>query len=290
MRKGTARAIRTDWPVQELAAVNPSNAVPENHDATFEDLKVPDRFDNFTQIMYKDGQVSGTYDAVDTVGMQRETARQKVLRGLELRRDAEAIKSNNTAKVGPGGTRLLAGFGTWVTNVSVGATGAAPAGTGANTATPGTSRAFNTASFIDTVMEACYNQGGQPRAMYMRPAIKRKFSELPDAFAPGTEHRINARAPEEITFVGAADAYISDFGALQVVVSRFMHQESATSEVIYLVDPRYSTCEALPGRNFVSEDLAKTGDSSKFQVIYEGTLQVDAPKAHGAIWALDPAL
>jgi hypothetical protein len=241
--------------------------------------------------MYKDGQVSGTYDAVDTLGQARETARQKVLKGLELRRDAENALTQNTLKAGPGSTRLLGGLGVWITNAALGATGVLPNGDGATPATvPGDDRAFDTAAYIDSVMEQCYVQGGQPRAMYMTPGIKRKFSELPDAWAPGTEHRVTARAPEEITFVGAADAYISDFGALQVVVSRFMHVEDATSHVIYLVDPRYLVCSALPGRNFVTEDLGKTGDSRKFQVIFEHTLEVTAPKAHGAIWALDPAL
>ena len=290
MRKGTASAIRHDWTVQELVAPNDANAVAENHDATFEDLKIPDRFDNFTQIHEKDGQVSGTYDAVNTAGNQRETARQKILKGLELRRDLNKSLSNNTPKAGPGGIRRLAGAGTGITNVSVGATGAAPTGDGSDAATPGTARAFDTSAYIDTVMQAAYEEGGQPRAMYMTPGIKRKFSELPDAWAPGTAHRVNATAPAEITFVGAADAYVSDFGTLQVVVDRFLYFVSATSHIIYLIDPRYIECCNLPGRNFVTTNLGKTGDSTKFQIIFEGTEEVSAPKAHGAIWALDPAL
>ena len=139
-------------------------------------------------------------------------------------------------------------------------------------------------------MEKCYNEGGQPRIMYMTPALKKKFSALPDAWAAGTAHRVTATTPADVTFIGAADSYISDFGRLDVAMSRFMHTESATSHVIYLVDPRYVTCCALPGRNMVTEDLAKTGDNSKFWVLSSVTLEVRAPKAHGAVWALDPAL
>jgi hypothetical protein len=42
----------------------------------------------------------------------------------------------------------------------------------------------------------------------------------------------------------------------------------------------------LPGRNFFKEDLAKTGDASKFQIITEWSMVVQAPKAHGAVYDL----
>ena len=275
-----------------MAVVNPNNAVAEDHTAAFSDtLKVPDRFDNHLQILHKDGEVTDTYDAVNTVGMQEETARQKILRGLEERKDAEAIISNNTAKVGSG-TRLMAGLGTWITNVGpvgtgVGTGGSGPTGNGTDVATPGTSRAFNSAAMLNDTMELCYNDGGQPRAMYMRPRLKKKFSALPDAFAPGTEARTMVQPNSEVTFIGAVDQYLSDFGMLQLVMSRFMHEESATSDVIYLVDPRYLSCKTLPGQAFVTQDLAKVGLTNRFQVVWQGCIQVEAPKAHGAIWALD---
>ena len=45
-----------------------------------------------------------------------------------------------------------------------------------------------------------------------------------------------------------------------------------------------------PGGSMATKDLGKEGDSDRFQVIWEGTLEMDAPKAHFAVLALDPAL
>lgn len=296
-RKGRASAIKHEWTVQELNAVNDDNAAPEGWDATFEDLKIPDRFENPTQIVYRDGKVTGTYDSVDTLGQQTETARQKVLRGLEIRRDVESIVTKNqigdmtAAAVAPytGVSRNMAGFPTWTSgNVSLGATSTPGTGDGKTLLVPGTTRPFDTADYLDVVMELAYDEGGQPRAIYMRPRTKRRFSELPDAWAPGTAHRVNATRPAELTYVGAVDAYVTDFGTIQSVVSRFMHANTALSdEYIFAIDPRYISINTLPGRNFVAEDLAKTGDSSPFQILWEGTLEASAPKAHGLVGALN---
>jgi hypothetical protein len=289
-RKGSARAIREDWTVQELQAVADNKNV-EGADFSTPTHKIPDRFDNFTQIAIKWGMVSDTYSAVDTVGQARELARQKVIEGLSLKRDIEQAVTMNNAKVGPTGTRELAGMPSWITNAVGGITTfVLPTGDGSDAMTNGVARAFDTAAYIDTVMQMAYIDGGQPRIMYMKPGLKTKFSALPDAWAPGTEHRVTARAPEEITYIGAADAYISDFGALQTVVSRYMAEDGATLNSILLIDPRYVSINTLPGRNFSTEDLGKDGDHDRFKVVWEGTLVVDAPKAHAAVHDLDPAL
>ena len=55
---------------------------------------------------------------------------------------------------------------------------------------------------------------------------------------------------------------------------------------MYLLDSDYASICTLPNRNFTVQEMAKTGDSEKFQIITEFTLKVSAPKAHGAVYNL----
>jgi hypothetical protein len=75
--------------------------------------------------------------------------------------------------------------------------------------------------------------------------------------------------------------YLSDFGQLDVVIDRF-----ASDDRVYLLDSDYASICTLPNRNFTVQEMAKTGDSEKFQIITEFTLKVSAPKAHGAVYNL----
>jgi hypothetical protein len=55
---------------------------------------------------------------------------------------------------------------------------------------------------------------------------------------------------------------------------------------VYLLDSDYASICTLPNRNFAVQEMAKTGDSEKFQILTEWTLKVSAPKAHGAVYDL----
>jgi Family of unknown function (DUF5309) len=56
--------------------------------------------------------------------------------------------------------------------------------------------------------------------------------------------------------------------------------------VIYILDTDWYEVVTLPESNFTNEELAKTGDSSKGMLVWEGSLRVRAPKAHAAIYDL----
>jgi hypothetical protein len=77
------------------------------------------------------------------------------------------------------------------------------------------------------------------------------------------------------------EAFLSDFGRLEVVPDRF-----CPSTVIYLLDTDWYEVVSLPESNFTNEELAKTGDSTKGMLVYEGSLRMRAPKAHAAIYDL----
>lgn len=278
LRKETVNNTTFDWLVQELAAASESNFVAEGADASYATPTQAVRFSNVTQISQKDAAVSGTLDSVDTAGRAKETAYQKVLKGLELRRDIEKGLCSDNAKA-TGATRETANLSSWITNVSVGSSGAAPTGDGSDVPTGGTDRDLSLA-LIDAAHQAAYEDGGNPNMLVVSPAKKATFSDLSSGSV--ATNQIQYTAPREAAIVGSVSLYLSDYGELSVVIDRQMGNDR-----IYLLDSDYASICTLPGRNFLVEDLAKTGDAAKFQVITEYGLKVSAPKAHGAVYDLN---
>ena len=278
LRKETVNNTTFDWLVQELAAASASNFVAEGADASYATPTQAVRFSNVTQISQKDAAVSGTLDSVDTAGRAKETAYQKVLKGLELRRDIEKGLCSDNAKA-TGATRETANLSSWITNVSVGSSGAAPTGDGSDVPTGGTDRDLSLA-LIDAAHQAAYEDGGNPNMLVVSPAKKATFSDLSSGSV--ATNQIQYTAPREAAIVGSVSLYLSDYGELSVVIDRQMGNDR-----IYLLDSDYASICTLPGRNFLVEDLAKTGDAAKFQVITEYGLKVSAPKAHGAVYDLN---
>lgn len=278
LKKETGNGVFVEWQVQELAAAVATNYQNEGADAAYATPTATTRLGNYMQISQKDAQVSGTLDAVDKAGRDRETAYQKVLKGLELRRDIEKYLHSDTARSGSD-PRKAGTLSSWITNVDD-ASGTSAA-TGDGTDVPdmaGTNRAMTLAQ-IDNAMQAAYTDGGQPNMLVVSPAKKAAFSDLNSGSV--ATNQINYTAPREAAIVGSVSLYLSDFGQLDVVIDRF-----ASDDRVFLLDSDYASICTLPNRNFAVEDLAKTGDSEKFQIITEWTLKVSAPKAHGAVYDL----
>jgi len=278
LKKETGNGVFVEWQVQELAAAVATNYQNEGADAAYATPTATTRLGNYMQISQKDAQVSGTLDAVDKAGRDRETAYQKVLKGLELRRDIEKYLHSDTAR-SASDPRKAGTLSSWITNVED-ASGTSAA-TGDGTDVPdmaGTNRAMTLAQ-IDTAMQAAYTDGGQPNMLVVSPSKKAAFSDLNSGSV--ATNQINYTAPREAAIVGSVSLYLSDFGQLDVVIDRF-----ASDDRVYLLDSDYASICTLPNRNFTVQDLAKTGDSEKFQIITEWTLKVSAPKAHAAVYDL----
>ena len=278
LRKETGNGVFVEWQVQELAAAVATNYQNEGADASYATPTATTRLGNYMQISQKDAQVSGTLDAVDKAGRDAEVAYQKVLKGLELRRDIEKYLNSDTAR-SASDPRKAGTLSSWITNVDD-ASGTSAA-TGDGTDVPdmsGTNRALTLAQ-IDNAMQAAYTDGGQPNMLVVSPAKKATFSDLNSGSV--ATNQINYTAPREAAIVGSVSLYLSDYGQLDVVIDRF-----ASDDRVYLLDSDYASICTLPNRNFTVDDLAKTGDSEKFQIITEFTLKVSAPKAHGAVYNL----
>ena len=281
LKKEGARAVYTEWQVQELAAAAATNYQSEGADYSYVNPSATTRMGNYHQISVKAASVSGTLDAVDKAGRDRETAYVKTLKGLELRRDIEKYLVSDVAK-SSSDPRKAGTLSTWITNVSVAASSAAPTGDGTDTPTlSGTDRAM-AISQIDAAMLAAFEDGGKPSIITMSPTNKQVFSNLSSASV--ATNQIITSANKDAAYVGAVSLYRSDFGELNVVVDRFQGNDR-----LFLLDTDYASITTLPNRNFVVADVAPTGDATKFAILAEWSLKVSAPKAHAAVYDLTGA-
>lgn len=279
-----ASAKYHEWQIQKLATASTvgANAALDGADAATASTTPTSRVGNRTQIMTKTAAVSGGLQAVDTAGRANEMEYQVLLKGLELKRDMEVQLVQNGASQSDNGSvaGLSASFESWLTtNVSrlgtgtPGASGGFSAGTVAAPTDCSNTRAF-TETLLKTVLASCYNAGAKPSMLSLGVNQKQVFS----GFAGLSQSRITI--PESgksmAKIVGAAEIYISDYGALTAVPNIFQRNRSAL-----LVSPKFAKVAFL--RTMKNFPLAKTGDSDKRQLLVEFTLQVDNEAAHGVV-------
>ena len=69
---------------------------------------------------------------------------------------------------------------------------------------------------------------------------------------------------------------MSDFGSVQIVPNRFSRARDA-----YVIDP--DQCEMATLRPIQSEELAKTGDATKYMLLAEVGLQVNQEAGLGIV-------
>jgi hypothetical protein len=274
--KGKASAVAHEWQTQALAAVDTANAVLEGDDATTDAVIATVRLGNICQISDKVARVTGTQQAVEQSGRDDELAYQEMLKGLELKRDMEAILvGTNQAKVTGDSTtaRKTASVLSWIkSNTSKGAGGADPsASDGTGTRTDGTQRAFTEAN-LKTVLQSIWNSGGKPDTIFTGGFNKQVFSTFTGRATP-TEDTGKKK------IVASVEAYESDFGVLKVIANRF----SRPRDVLVLQTDMWALA-TLNGRKMVSVTLAKTGDSDRRQMLSEYALESRNEKASGGVF------
>ena len=286
--KAEGSGVIHEWLFQSLAAATDSKAA-EGADFSAAASAQPTRIQNVMQINTKVRKVSDTSEAVSLAGRASELARQRLLVAKELRRDVELALVTDNAYVSSG-TREAASITSYLSNVSFSTAGSTSALAGNNQngsaaiTTTGTDRSL-TIAMIDTVMQAIFEDGGEADMMVLSPQLKNAFSGISNAFAPGTANQVTTAAGQAITITGAVDIYSSDIGNLQITPSRVMAANH--NDRVFLLDSDYYTIVNLPGRNFVEVDLAKTSDAQTSAIVYEWTLRLDNPLAHGAVIDID---
>tara|TARA_R110000772_G_scaffold216253_1_gene326762 strand:- start:216 stop:1160 length:945 start_codon:yes stop_codon:yes gene_type:complete len=275
--KTKATAVYHEWQTDSLAAAGLNVAV-EGATASDATMSPTSRVGNRCQISQKTIKISNTLQAVDKAGRKSEKAYQLAKASAEIKRDMElTLLSNQIATNGNSSTaRALGGLQAWLSTTYSGGTSGV-AGSGGTTArTNGTNRTF-TEAFLQTAVRGVYTAGGNPKILMVTPAHKQTVS----AFAGIAAQRYMAPSNGPTTIIGAADVYLSDFGTLSVVPSRFMNSTNSADDVAFVLDPEMAAVAYL--RPFQTNELAVTGDNESTQLLAEFTLEVKNEAAHGII-------
>ena len=235
------------------------------------------------QISDKVAEVTFTSERVDgAAGNIQKMAKQVALKMKELKRDVESMLTLNVA-ANPGAAataRVTAGMlAHMITNVSRGATATAPTLSGTTTgyinaaAGNGTLRAV-TEALLKTVIASCWAEGANPSIVLVNAAGKQKISTTFTGIATRYKDAVDKKV------VAAIDVYVSDFGELQIVPSRFF---SSRDMLVY--DPDYVRMLWLD--TVKQKELALTGHAERRLIWGEYGLQVDNQKAHGVVADID---
>ena len=274
---GKAKAVQTahEWSRDSLRAPNADNAAIDGDDATNSAKTPPQRVGNYCQIFQDTVQVSGRAEVVDKAGMKSALAYSKAKMYKELMRDMEkATVSSNVAVLGSGAAAAkMAGLGALIfTNANHGVGGSTAAHTsGFATVAPtaGTGRALTDTIYKAALQTTYTNAGKVPKAAYFSPAHK----VVASGFTGIAQNRFEVKGTNQGTIIGAADVYVSDFGA----VNHVPHYMMAGSTNVYGLELDEIKIAYL--RPFQSTPLAKNGDSIREQVLVDATLRVEAEKA-----------
>lgn len=295
--KTTAKHDTHDWQTQALATANRANASVQGDDlgSTYAAVTPSVRINNRTQIFVKSFVISETLRAADTAGREDEVDFQKLLKGMEIRRDKEAAFLSATVLVVPAAATAgrLRGLGAFIAGTATapdtthGTSGVTSAVATLNQTTAlvaGTNRTI-TVALMSAACQRAFQQGGSPKFCVLPPSIKTQFSALQGGTAAGQSNaRWNTSDKKaQAAIIAGVDVFSSDFGPLTIIADRFCFggvTGDAEGEA-YIIDPRYVKVATM--RPYKANEMAKTGDASKWMCVEETTLEVLAPTAHSKI-------
>lgn len=299
MIAGKAKATQDshDWQTQVLATANRANAAIQGDDlgSTYDAVTPSVRINNRTQIFRRSFIVADGLREADTAGREDDADYQKLLKGMEIRRDKEAAFLSPSVLVVPTASVAgrLRGIGAFIAGSATapdtthGTSGTTTAVTTLNQTTAlgaGTNRSISI-SLASNAAQRAFQNGGNPKFFVMAPSLKTQFSALQGGTSAGSANtRLNVDGKKsQAAIVAGVDVFSSDFGPLTIVPDRFAFGgvSGDTEGEAYFIDPRYVKIATF--RPYKAKEMAKTGDATKFMCIEETTLEVLAPTAHAKI-------
>jgi hypothetical protein len=261
---GSGRATATfhEWQTDALAAAGANKAI-EGNDAAAVAITPTLRPGNYCQILTKSWQISDTQEAIDTAGRSSEIGYQTAKHLKELARDIEyALLINASSAAGASGTaRQLKGIIGWISTT--------------NTTGAGTADEALTETMLNDNLSAVWALGGFPSALLVGSFQKRKISNF------STNTRNVTASQKELT--RAVDVYESDFGTVTV---RLHHQLNTTAPGTLVTLGEMRLWKKAWLRPVKRRELALTGDSRKFLLTAELTLESLQEKGSGKITLL----
>jgi len=272
-----AKASNTyhEWQTDALRA-SAANANIEGDDTVAEARTATSRLGNYTQIFKNAVSIPDTDTGLNKAGRAKEMAYQTLKVAKEQKLDIEKALFDNNARVAGNSTtaRELAGAPAWmITNTDTGATGADPTGDGTDARTDGTQTDFSQAKF-DGVMQSIWEAGGNPDVVYLSAFQMNKAL----AFVGMNNQRstIGAAVGGTNSVVNAMDVYVTPWGTVEFMPTR----ENRSRDVFIMQSDMWKVGVLRPTKN---TELAKTGDSTRRQVVTELTLVCANEAASGII-------
>lgn len=273
-------AINHQWQTDDLAAAAANRAI-EGDDSTYATATPTVMLSNYTQIAKKTVMVSGTADAVRKYGRKEEFAYQIAKKGKELKRDIEfALIQNQVSSAGGSGTaRSSAGIEVMIVNRVLGTNNTTGTTPGYAAGVWGAVTDGTAATMVETdlvsALELAWQDGGDPSVVMVNSTLKKRIA----SFAGATSYAgvsVNQGRTAQGVVVGGVDLYISDFGEHKIKLNRY--QRTGT---VLCLDPEYVSVGFLRPIKF--EERAKTGDSTRGEILTEFTLIADNPNAHAKV-------
>lgn len=274
-----AANTKHEWQIDAIASAVTNNQAVEGNNPSNTTVKPTTRVFNYCEIAQYAFQISGTSQAVNTAGRANEMAFQLVKYGLQMKRDMEAaVTQNNGYNAGTtSAARVSASLESWMSSnwtsqTSANASVGYITGTGTTAPVDSGTTATVTEANVKAVIRAAWNAGGNPDTILVGPYNKVKVS----GFSGILTNNIFQQAGGQAKIVAAADAYVSDFGTLKVVPSRFNRDRT-----LCVLDMNYWAIAYL--RPFQSVQLAVTGDSIQRMILAEYTLVSRNEAASGKV-------
>lgn len=241
-----------------------ANARPQGMEGPKDESVARSRSYNYTQIFSKGVQLTGTALAIEHNGISKEDSYQidKRLRELIRELDRTVIMGiRATANVSDTVYGNLGGLIDYIKHA-----------TGGNTTS--TSETM-TPSVLNAMAKQVWDDGGTPDIVVVGGIQKQKISAF------DKEYRRTTLDSRRAGFT--IEEFVTDLGVnLRVVVDRWMPVDMAI-----VLDSSRVHIKPLQTRGFFLEKLAKTGDSEKWQIVGEYTMEVkQAGKAHAIHWNL----
>jgi hypothetical protein len=258
-----------EWQTQDLATAA-ANAQAEGDTLTAKTVTPTVRLQSRTQISAKAVVVSGSQQAVNPAGRKDEMAYQLSMAALEIKRDMEFGLTQT--RVGASSPRAVKGLPCWIAdNFDAGASYAAAVYTtiDGTTNTDGTQIAFTEAR-LKNVLQKIFTAGGDPDTILLPPAAKQTFSTF-----TGNATRLDKS--EDAKLYASIDVYVSDFGELKAIPSRFQR----TRDIFVLQADKWALAYLRP---FTTIELATTGDALQRELVCEYAIEARAPKANGGVY------
>lgn len=254
------------WQEDELVAIKKNAHVEGSAAGTDTSAPTVTKQAN-TQIFKETAEISRTAERVRKYGRTSEMARELTKRQLDMIRDEESAIASDA-----GGTGRQAG--------NVGAVGTpreltsiysqVDAGNVIDATAATTTEMVE--DFLLDAIQAQFNEGGQADYIVTDSATAGYFPSF--ALSAGRKREVEAS-----TLFNRVDIYVSQWGTLDVVISRSMTQ--AANQTMLVMDFEYSATPILDSTHDYA--LAKDGDRDRREIVRESTYAVLNSKAHAIV-------